>query len=1601
MKKKFENVKKYVVIGLILCLVIQIPLLHNMYFVNAESEWKKEVIPIENTTISSTSSAIIEAEEQKDSILRETIPTWDSLRNLTNAGVATFITGVDLRTSGGDVLTKRETDGTIRLLDESKPLQREMDYMLGFSYQLDGVDCTNVSTKYFTFTLPAVLTMKDQTIPLKIDDINTNGYVLIKASKDGSTAHEGAVVFNQNAESSGGMDGIFGIAASFGKYAGSANGEVEVPIQTSSTYKMHLKLPPYNETIEITANKEVNTKYNPATREIKWAINFTAKAEPDFLEIKNILVEDSLPQGCTLTGDPMITCGGIAITSLEQPIFTKTTDSLGVETLKWEFENRLQAKKEYKIVFTTTVSDAFIKANASSANVAIVNKANITYNSPDHVNPIKLEPSATETIPFTFLEKSGTEKGGFGAKSIAWTIGVNKSCFEMTEAKVVDTLPNGVELNESTIKVNDVSMAKDTNQVPYYTITGQTITFNLGDISEEQKITYETKVTELGAYESNDKKTFTNQAKLTTTNGFQIEKGIGVGVSTSVIAKFATGYDKKTHQITWNIVVNQNKINMTQPKIVDEVVGSDQKIVSGSVKLIKLENSSSTTGKITFNTEYTDTSATIKDLNFSGRDSSEKNNIKGEILHFEIKTEVTDPAFWANNVTDQVFENKASLYQSGNSTATATTTGSKKYSSQVLSKKVSYDYARRRILWTITVNQNEMEMHHAVIKDKISADQIFDQSSFQVKPAIADFTDKLFFSGTDNKEVSIALPDVITDTYTITYETYLDETFFEENQGGNSITASNQANLVNDEYPTGVSVGQNIKISSSIISKSGNYLKDSNLIDWTVLINKNLIKVPAPTLTDELPSDLILDTDSIQIYHVLVNKDTGELTKGELLEKENYSYTYQNNIFELSFKDNIEEAYQLTFTTDIEDTGKTSTTKITNKIKLKGSSIEETGSSNEISYQYSNNWGTSNRRKGTITINKVASDTKKAMKDVEFALYKKQDVMEQTTPIPIKTGKTDKDGRLIFKDLNLNKAYILKEVQAPEDYILAEDYEFTLTTAGTDTKPNSQYQEITIENEPVIYGSILVNKINEEKESLKDVHFMLKKENGEFITTLITDQNGKLKFEHLPEGNYILEEVQAPEGYYKMEPLSFTVQKTDEEGTLYIETTCVNKKMPDPTGVITIKKKDEDTSIDGEDIWLANAMFVLLDQDGNTQASGVTDDTGTLVLENIPIGNYQLKEVKAPLGYELSEQIDSIVISKNVESLNQKIIRKNHRKLGDINIQKIDEETKEELEGAVFVVWDKKEDKIISLEATTRKDGKISIENLPIERELILKEIKAPEGYEIGKEILFCIKETDEDKALSLNIVVKNKRKSIIIPTLEPTVSPEVTVEPTLEPIVEPTWEPSTTETPIQNPDNILPVVTVQPSMTPKPSMTPEPSISPKPEETIIPAATKFPQALQDKTDNKTPKTGKIEVREGSIPTIGVEPSHGTVALSPDGIWIYESNPDFVGKDSFMIQVENTDGMIEEFIIEIFVSEVPFGPANPGVIDEIQLNSDIPAQGILAQKEADLKERDSDYVDGTEHKLPKTGTLPTLLFYTIGGICIVSGYGLVRKKKEK
>lgn len=274
----------------------------------------------------------------------------------------------------------------------------------------------------------------------------------------------------------------------------------------------------------------------------------------------------------------------------------------------------------------------------------------------------------------------------------------------------------------------------------------------------------------------------------------------------------------------------------------------------------------------------------------------------------------------------------------------------------------------------------------------------------------------------------------------------------------------------------------------------------------------------------------------------------------------------------------------------------------------------------------------------------------------EFALYKV--VNGQTGTSPLQTGVTDSNGEIIFTDITYGD-YVLKETKAPSGYnIITEETTFSIGgNKGNNIQVNNKIATININNAKAETPKGTVEVIKKDSDSgklLSGAKFSLKNADGtdSFYATATSDASGRVIFENVPYGDYILTETDAPYGYNPV-PVSISygnnnlnnvsdAQITLDSADLYVTVTDEQLK-----GSLTIKKIDSKNNAA-----LADAIFTLTGADGTVIGDYTTGSDGTVTINNLTYGQYTIKEKKAPEYYsidsykEISVTIDSAQTEK-------------------------------------------------------------------------------------------------------------------------------------------------------------------------------------------------------------------------------------------------------------------------------------------------------------------------------------------------------------------
>ncbi|MEB8805815.1 SpaA isopeptide-forming pilin-related protein [Bacillus cereus] len=300
--------------------------------------------------------------------------------------------------------------------------------------------------------------------------------------------------------------------------------------------------------------------------------------------------------------------------------------------------------------------------------------------------------------------------------------------------------------------------------------------------------------------------------------------------------------------------------------------------------------------------------------------------------------------------------------------------------------------------------------------------------------------------------------------------------------------------------------------------------------------------------------------------------------------------------------------------------------------------VQQTGGFEFHNFKF--NWKHWNKPStGKVKIKKV--DSNNDNKKLEGAKFKIEDSKGKIVGELV----TNEEGEAISKDLPIGN-YTLVEKEAPKGYELLKD---NITVKIE----KDAVVEIKIGNKklPDPMGKMKLVKvdISDKNKKLAGAKFHIEDSNKKVVGELVTNEEGEVISKNLPIGNYTVVEIEAPKGY---ELVKDKIAVKIEKDTV-VEIKIENKKLPDPTGQFEIEKVDDKDS----ELKLKGAVFQVLDKEGKELSRLITDEKGKVISNQLAIGKYTIKEIKAPNGYMLLRDPIEIEITEAVKT--QKITVKN------------------------------------------------------------------------------------------------------------------------------------------------------------------------------------------------------------------------------------------------------------------------------------------------------------------------------------------------------
>ena len=275
---------------------------------------------------------------------------------------------------------------------------------------------------------------------------------------------------------------------------------------------------------------------------------------------------------------------------------------------------------------------------------------------------------------------------------------------------------------------------------------------------------------------------------------------------------------------------------------------------------------------------------------------------------------------------------------------------------------------------------------------------------------------------------------------------------------------------------------------------------------------------------------------------------------------------------------------------------------------------------------------------------------------------------------------------------------------------------------------NDEAQTITINPK----GGLLIQKTSEDG-VLEGFTFLVEGEN--YSQTFVTDGAGKIYIENLAPGEYTVTEQESDLTVRYEIPAGQTVTVTADEATTVEFYNALLR------GRITGHKTGaEQAPLEGVTFGLFAAEITEFTEE-TALATSITDESGEFTFE-APYGDYQVAELETVPGYVTMKETIAVEVNKTDVDLediaNSQTV---------VHFSKVDKETGEELPGAVLELYAPDGSLLDTWETT---DIPHVIPGLPVGEGYVLREVSAPEGYEVSEDVTFEVTDTTEIQTITM-----------------------------------------------------------------------------------------------------------------------------------------------------------------------------------------------------------------------------------------------------------
>lgn len=346
----------------------------------------------------------------------------------------------------------------------------------------------------------------------------------------------------------------------------------------------------------------------------------------------------------------------------------------------------------------------------------------------------------------------------------------------------------------------------------------------------------------------------------------------------------------------------------------------------------------------------------------------------------------------------------------------------------------------------------------------------------------------------------------------------------------------------------------------------------------------------------------------------------------------------------------------------------------------------------------------------TLNINVVGPSLKIVKKDLETKetlkvaniKFKVKDLktneylINKNNPDEPHIFKTNQDGKILIDNLNFGKYIITEENTIPGYLKNTQEKLVELTKDTTYPKENNKLiYEVPIYNERLT-TSLKVIKLGESttskdryiplnnitiglyaKENIKDINGKIIHPKNSLIAMSKTNQDGIIEFTSLYLGKYYLKEITTQDNYL-LDTKEYAIDLSNINSKDEIKSLKLINYLK--KGSVSLVKKDSLT----KEV-LPGVKINLYKDDNTIIYEGITNTSGLLSIDNLPLGTYYFEEIEAIPGYTTNQEKLYFTLKDHNESLELTFLNDPIIPIPDTYSHKKD--WSKIIEGALIITW--------------------------------------------------------------------------------------------------------------------------------------------------------------------------------------------------------------------------------------------------------------------------------------------------------------------------